>query len=126
VYSSDFDRWLVSCYFALTTMVTIGAPRREKVEGQGRGGYSLHICQAAQTCSLACIPAHPHPLHPAHHPSCRATGYGDITPVTIKEVGFTIIFEIVGGEGQHSRWWRRRRWCYGSGHGCLATMVAVY
>lgn len=52
----DFDlltasgptQWLVSCYFALTTIVTIG--------------------------------------------------YGDIVPVTVKEIGVVLVFQLVGGE----------------------------
>ena len=108
--ATDAQRWLVSCYFALTTMVTIGErPPAQPPAGRQRGQHISTSCRRPLPGAcyvvvlLVLLTPSSHPVFsPLSFPPLPSlpSGYGDITPVTIRETGVTIFFEVVGGGWQ--------------------------
>ena len=90
--ASNFQRWVISCYFSLTTMVTIGAPRSLSLPASQAACRPAASCSGSPPSLLNGVSFSPTPL------LCRCSaGYGDITPVTISEAGLVLLFEVVGG-----------------------------
>ena len=128
--ATDPQRWLVSCYFALTTMVTIGErpPAQQPAPPAAvlllREEPSLFVVGGIPSLlNLPCGPVVPIPtpsIPCCSRPSpCLPAGYGDITPTTIKDTGVTILFEVVGGG------WHRSGIVFGrvALHGAMASSL---
>jgi hypothetical protein len=93
--NKDFDlltageptQWLVSCYFALTTIVTVGGCGDWTASAAQRLRTRMRYapCAKWQAQLFSNLPQHP-ALHADLLPSTCSAGYGDIVPATVKEV----------------------------------------